>query len=452
MTSISAHCCTPIGYFPLFLSSTSLVFIRLATKRRHLRHFEKFFDCTGVAFSFSFGHRHFIVLRLVFSKFVKLIVKMYGGGQKTNLFSRRENEEVPDNEPNDEDTYIVKMRGLPWSATTDDILKFLEGCNIKNGRAGVYVTMSPEGRPSGEAYVELETEEDLENACKKDKEHMGPRYIEVFRSKYSEMQWVCERSGFTLDSAMMDGVVRLRGLPFNCTDKQIRQFFEGLEIVQNGITFATDYSGRSTGEAYVQFVDKENAEKALQKHKERMGHRYIEIFRSTLTEVRSLGNQNKMRSGFGGYNNRPSPYDINDRFGGPNRFGRGGGRNFKGGYGGFDDGPWERPGWNGPGAGRGMGGPMGMKGGFGMGGGGGGWNRGPAGFSVHMRGLPFRATEQDIADFFRPVVPVDIQLLRDKSGRASGEADVEFGSLDEAMAAMKKVCFETHSSIVKVAY
>lgn len=58
------------------------------------------------------------------------------------------------------------------------LIVFTEGCNIKNGRAGVYVTMSPEGRPSGEAYVELETEEDLENACKKDKEHMGPRYIE----------------------------------------------------------------------------------------------------------------------------------------------------------------------------------------------------------------------------------------------------------------------------------
>ncbi len=38
--------------------------------------------------------------------------------------------------------------------------------------------MSREGRPSGEAFVELETEEDLEKALQKDKQHMGHRYIE----------------------------------------------------------------------------------------------------------------------------------------------------------------------------------------------------------------------------------------------------------------------------------
>lgn len=51
----------------------------------------------------------------------------------------------------------------------------------------------------------------------------------------------------------------------------------GLEIVPNGITLLTDYSGRSTGEAYVQFVNKEVAEKALQKHRERIGHRWGEL-------------------------------------------------------------------------------------------------------------------------------------------------------------------------------
>lgn len=48
----------------------------------------------------------------------------------------------------------------------------------------------------------------------------------------------------------------------------------GLEIVPNGITLLTDYSGRSSGEAYVQFVNKEVAEKALQKHREKIGHRW----------------------------------------------------------------------------------------------------------------------------------------------------------------------------------
>lgn len=48
----------------------------------------------------------------------------------------------------------------------------------------------------------------------------------------------------------------------------------GLSIVPNGISFATDYNGRATGEAYVQFVNKENVEKALKKHMEKIGHRW----------------------------------------------------------------------------------------------------------------------------------------------------------------------------------
>ena len=42
---------------------------------------------------------------------------------------------------------------------------------------------SREGRPSGEAFIEMESEDDVKNALKKDKERMGKRYIEVFESK-----------------------------------------------------------------------------------------------------------------------------------------------------------------------------------------------------------------------------------------------------------------------------
>lgn len=38
--------------------------------------------------------------------------------------------------------------------------------------------MSPLGRPSGEAYIELASAEDASKALKKDREHMGHRYIE----------------------------------------------------------------------------------------------------------------------------------------------------------------------------------------------------------------------------------------------------------------------------------
>lgn len=47
-----------------------------------------------------------------------------------------------------------------------------------NNGGGIHFTYTREGRPSGEAFVELETEEDLKIAEKKDRETMGHRYVE----------------------------------------------------------------------------------------------------------------------------------------------------------------------------------------------------------------------------------------------------------------------------------
>ena len=48
----------------------------------------------------------------------------------------------------------------------------------------------------------------------------------------------------------------------------------GLEITPNGILMTTDYQGRSSGEAFVQFRNKGFAERALEKNKESIGHRW----------------------------------------------------------------------------------------------------------------------------------------------------------------------------------
>ena len=95
------------------------------------------------------------------------------------------------------------------------------------------------------------------------------------------------------------------------------------------------------------------------------------------------------------------------------------------------------------GGGQGMG-----FGGMGNGGGGGGYNSGGGGYMssggsggmrgggggapvhiVHMRGLPFRVTENDIAEWFSSVVdPMDISIIYNNQGRPTGEADVMFAA------------------------
>jgi len=332
---------------------------------------------------------------------------------------------------------VVRVRGLPWSATIDEVFDFFDGVQIAGGKDGIHLTMTPEGRPSGEAYIELETEEDLEAAEKKHKDMMGKRYIEVFKSKREEMYWVTKHSGYGSHEDEEDGagVVRLRGLPYGCSKEEITNFFSGLEIYPNGIAFPPDFGGRPSGEAYVQFVSRQETEKALERHRQMIAHRYIEIFRSSLNEVRAAmnggggpggGNRRGGPGGpmGGGYNNRSSPYDVRDRLGGSNRFsGRNSGYNDGPGWGGRGFGNYnDGPGWGGRGGGPGM------SDGYG----------GGAGHFVHCRGLPFRATEMDIADFFRPLNTINIEIGYDKTGRPSGEADVEFASHADAVEAMSK--------------
>jgi len=345
---------------------------------------------------------------------------------------------------NDEGHFVARCRGLPWSTTVDEIKNFFSNCKFKEGES-VHLTVTREGRPSGEAYIELDTEEDLEEALKKDRESMGKRYVEVFKSKYSEMQWVIQRNQQHQEEDQDGGenVVRLRGLPFDSTKDDIEKFFDGLEVTNNGILLTTDYQGRSSGEAFVQFTTKEYVEKALEKNKECIGHRYIEIFRSSMLEA--FRNQHGGGGGRGGYGprgygmmgprGRPGPYDRMGNMGGYGRgYGPGGprgSRNFKG--------PGGDYGYGGGGYGMGYGGGMGMGGGGGMGGAMGGNLAGKSGHMIRMRGLPFRVTETDICEWFSSVTdPIGINIRYNNQGRPAGEADVLFATEAEAKKAMSK--------------
>ncbi|XP_028844985.1 heterogeneous nuclear ribonucleoprotein H3 isoform X2 [Denticeps clupeoides] len=340
--------------------------------------------------------------------------------------------------------YVVRIRGLPWSCTQEEVSSFFSDCDIVGKVNGVCFTFSKEGRPSGEAFVELKTTEDFKKALAKDRKYMGHRYIEVFKSNRSEMDWVLKRCGPTDYDSSSGCMLRLRGLPFGCSKEEIVQFFAGLKIVPNGITLPMDYQGRSTGEAFVQFASKEIAEKALGKHKERIGHRYIEIFKSSRNEIRAYYEVPRRMMA-----QRPGPYDrpmmnrggfftpAQGRGGGVMEQMRGGG-GYSGGYGNFDG----YNGFNNYSFGNGMfeERPRGDRGrgvsshGYS----GDGVSGFHSGHFVHMRGLPFRATEADIANFFGPLHPLRIHIDVSPSGKSTGEADVEFASHEDAVSAMSK--------------
>ncbi|XP_068956587.1 heterogeneous nuclear ribonucleoprotein H-like [Petaurus breviceps papuanus] len=228
---------------------------------------------------------------------------------------------------------VVKVRGLPWSCSADEVQRFFSECKIQNGASGIRFIYTREGRPSGEAFVELESEDEVKLALKKDRETMGHRYVEVFKSNNVEMDWVLKHTGPNSPDTANDGFVRLRGLPFGCSKEEIVQFFSGLEIMPNGITLPVDFQGRK------EYGGGLHAGTGMSDHRYGDGG---STFQSTI------------------------------------------------------------------------------------------------GHCVHMRGLPYRATENDIYNFCSPLNPVRVHIEIGPDSRVTGEADVEFAIHEDAVAAMSK--------------
>ncbi|KAM3721508.1 RNA-binding protein [Dirofilaria immitis] len=228
---------------------------------------------------------------------------------------------------------IVRARGLPWQATDHDIAQFFIGLNIAPG--GVALCLSPEGRRNGEALVRFEDSNQRELALKRHRHFLHNRYIEVYRATGNDFLQVAadwsyatilvfdsyrthhpfsipfselvlpfivptgsnsEAVHFVSRGSTGVMIVRMRGLPYDCTEAQILEFFaegeNGCKVTHGGILFVNKSDGRPTGDAFVMFDNEEAGQKALTKHKRTIGTRYIELFRSTQAEVQQVVNRN----------------------------------------------------------------------------------------------------------------------------------------------------------------
>uniref|UniRef100_A0A7S0RLP4 RRM domain-containing protein n=1 Tax=Pyramimonas obovata TaxID=1411642 RepID=A0A7S0RLP4_9CHLO len=83
-----------------------------------------------------------------------------------------------------------------------------------------------------------------------------------------------------------EGVIKMRGLPFTATKQDIVVFFTGFGLEESGVKLVLGRDGRPTGEAYVYFEGPSaDMRSALNKHRQILGSRYVELFPSSKDEV-----------------------------------------------------------------------------------------------------------------------------------------------------------------------
>jgi hypothetical protein len=73
---------------------------------------------------------------------------------------------------------ILKVKGIPFKASAGDVRKFFSGYKIKPD--GVSFIMHQDGRPTGMAFIEMESPQEAVRAMDKDRAKFGPEYGDRF--------------------------------------------------------------------------------------------------------------------------------------------------------------------------------------------------------------------------------------------------------------------------------
>eukprot|EP00884_Botryococcus_braunii_P014270 jgi/Botrbrau1/22844/Bobra.0065s0003.1 len=242
------------------------------------------------------------------------------GTRYIEIFEVREDEEPPMREDDDKTKgFVLRLRGLPYSATEEDVRVFFKDLEIAKEKNAIVIALtSGDKKPLGEAYVEFFSEGAYMEALQRNKQKMGERYIELFPSSRGDLkqqlqsqqggrrgdqgfirggrsrqqavhpvsifpQAVPSAASLTGPQAATDGsTIKLRGLPFSTTVDDIIQFFEGFNLNDSSIHVVpkhdrTKSTPQCSGIAYVQFESPDVAKQAREaKDRQTMGSRYVE--------------------------------------------------------------------------------------------------------------------------------------------------------------------------------
>jgi len=186
----------------------------------------------------------------------------------------------------DNETFTLYLRGIPYRATEQEIRDFMDidETLIKE----IVLPKNPDGRASGEAYIMCTSSVAIEVGKAKHGLVMDgyTRYIEVTEQPMKPMNKNYGKAKRLRTSTGWDGVVKMRGLPYEAIEADVRTFFAGKDITPKGISLGVAERGDCNGVGYVQFTNFTHANQAMELDKQSIGGRYVELFRSSNNDRR----------------------------------------------------------------------------------------------------------------------------------------------------------------------
>jgi len=227
---------------------------------------------------------------------------------------------------------VVRVRGLPFDATSLDLVNVLAEYNINEDDVfmGVSTAGIHAGQKNGDAFVRFATVEGAQRCLHEMQgSTVGQRYLDIFSATEAEIEAKANIGALLgyegnlgkSDTADVNpqenrpgsGWLRLRGLPYAATKHDVITFMGDLPVLECDITIKYGEDGRATGDAYVQLESEHFAQDAKAGlDRKSMGGRFIEVYLSSYEEsIASVSKSN--------VDSRPSPYDQKGDRGGDNK-------------------------------------------------------------------------------------------------------------------------------------
>ncbi|XP_007900519.2 probable RNA-binding protein 19 [Callorhinchus milii] len=199
--------------------------------------------------------------------------KQENSKQEKSTPTRGQNKSLEKKPPQNEPTtpYTVKLRGAPFNVKEKRVMEFF----VPVKPVAIRIVKNANGNTTGYVFVDFQSEEDLKEALKRNKDYMGGRYIELFREngaqkpklgrKDKDRPWLKrEMKADEEEEDIADsGRLFVRNLPYTCTEEDLEKIFSKTGPIAE-IHFPIDsLTKRPKGFAFVTYMIPEHAVKAL---------------------------------------------------------------------------------------------------------------------------------------------------------------------------------------------
>nr|XP_006639710.1 PREDICTED: RNA-binding protein 12 [Lepisosteus oculatus]XP_015220542.1 PREDICTED: RNA-binding protein 12 [Lepisosteus oculatus] len=199
--------------------------------------------------------------------------------------------------------FCVYLKGLPYEAENKQIFEFFKNLDIVED--SIYIAYGPNGRATGEGFVEFRNEMDYKAALGCHMQYMGSRFIQVHpitkKGMFEKIDVIRKRMQGTQqgdhktgsfegggDKSSSRSCAHISNIPYNVSKKDVQLFLEGIQLFEDSLKVLVDGNGQGLGQAVVQFRSEEEALKAERLHRQKLNGRDAFVHLVTFEQMKEI--------------------------------------------------------------------------------------------------------------------------------------------------------------------